>query len=58
MRRSSRRRDELERARALYSVASQRGITIHDKDEIEKRTTARSGATGIAWDMIEGELLM
>jgi putative addiction module component (TIGR02574 family) len=45
-------------AKILDSLEPPPGISIDDKDEIEKRAAeARSGAPGIAWDEIKRDLL-
>jgi putative addiction module component (TIGR02574 family) len=50
-------REELA-AKLLDSLEPPPGISIEDKDEIEKRAAeARSGATGISWDEIKRDLL-
>lgn len=50
-------REELA-AKLLDSLEPPPGISIDDRDEIEKRAAeARSGAPGIAWDEIKRELL-
>jgi len=50
-------REELA-ARLLDSLEPPRGISIDDKDEIEKRAAeARSDAPGIGWDEIKRDLL-
>jgi putative addiction module component (TIGR02574 family) len=50
-------REELA-AMILDSLEPPPGISIYDKDEIEKRAAeGRSGAPGIAWDEIKRDLL-
>jgi putative addiction module component (TIGR02574 family) len=50
-------REELA-GKLLDSLEPPPGISIDDKDEIEKRAAeARSGAPGIAWDEIKRDLL-
>jgi len=50
-------REELA-CRLLDSLEPPSGISIDDKDEIENRAAeARSGAPGIAWDVIQRDLL-
>jgi putative addiction module component (TIGR02574 family) len=50
-------REELA-AKLLDSLEPPPGISIEDKDEIERRADeARSGAPGIAWDEIKRDLL-
>jgi putative addiction module component (TIGR02574 family) len=50
-------REELA-AKLLDSLEPPPGISIDDKDEIEKRAAeARSGAPGISWDEIKRDLL-
>jgi putative addiction module component (TIGR02574 family) len=50
-------REELA-AKLLDSLEPPPGISIGDKDEIEKRAAeARSGAPGISWDEIKRDLL-
>jgi putative addiction module component (TIGR02574 family) len=50
-------REELA-ATLLDSLEAPPGLSIDDKDEIEKRAAeARSGASGIAWDDIKRSLL-
>jgi len=49
-------REELA-AKLLDSLESPPGISIEDKDEIEKRAAeARSGAPGIPWDEVERDV--
>ena len=50
-------REELA-AKLLDSIEPPPGISIEDRDEIERRASeARSGAAGIAWDELKPELL-
>jgi putative addiction module component (TIGR02574 family) len=50
-------REELA-AKLLDSLEPPPGISIDDKDEIEKRAAeARAGAPGITWDEIKRDLL-
>ena len=50
-------REELA-AKLLDSLEPAPGISIEDKDEIEKRAAeARSGAPGIPWDQVKRDLL-
>ena len=50
-------REELA-ATLLDSIEPPPGISLDDKDEIEKRAAeARSGVPGIAWDEIKRDLL-
>ncbi|HEY4176047.1 MAG TPA: addiction module protein [Kofleriaceae bacterium] len=50
-------REELA-AKLLDSLEPPPGISIEDRDEIERRAAeARSGVPGIEWDKIKGELL-
>jgi putative addiction module component (TIGR02574 family) len=52
--------DEREKlaARLLDSLEPPPGISIEDKDEIEKRAAeARRGEPGIAWDELKHDLL-
>lgn len=50
-------REELA-AKLLDSLEPPPGISIEDKDEIEKRAAeAHSGAPGISWDEIKRDLL-
>ena len=45
-------------AQLLDSLEQPPGISIEDRDEIEKRAAeARSGAPGISWDQVKRDLL-
>jgi putative addiction module component (TIGR02574 family) len=45
-------------AKLLDSLESRPGISIEDKDEIEKRAAdARAGAPGVSWDELKRDLL-
>ena len=45
-------------ARLLDSLEPAPGISIEDKDEIERRAAeARSGAPGVSWDEVKRELV-